>query len=287
MTKYPKKTVTIVGSTGSVGVNTLRVIEENSDFFEVSGLAVSSNAELLKLQIEKFKPRAVYLKDSESAVHIGRVSNGLKIFTGEELEAFADFANADILVAASSGTSSLSVVLAALKAGKRVALANKEILVIAGSLVMETLKNNLAASLLPVDSEHSAIFQCLQGSKIEAVTKLILTGSGGPLKDLPSEKFFGISKEIVVNHPKWKMGKKISVDSATLMNKGLEMIEASWLFGTAIDRIEVLIHPEALIHSMVEYCDGTVMAQLGITDMRLPIRYALSDRKSTRLNSSH
>lgn len=270
------KTLTILGSTGSVGVNTLRVVRENEGTFSVAGLAANSNADLLKSQIAAFKPRAVYLKNTKSAGEIRQAFAGLKVFTGGELEAFSDFTDGDILVAASSGTTSLSPVLAALKKGRRVALANKEILVIAGRLVMEALKSHPEASLLPVDSEHSAIFQCLQGSRLADVSQLILTGSGGPLKDWPREQFAGIPKETVINHPKWKMGKKISVDSATLMNKGLEMIEASWLFGMPIERIEVLIHPEAVIHSMVEYRDGSVMAQLGVTDMRLPIRYALS-----------
>jgi len=163
-----------------------------------------------------------------------------------------------------------------LKSGKRGALANKEILVIAGGLVMEALKKNPMASLLPVDSEHNAIFQCLQGAQTHEIQKLILTGSGGPLRNLSRDKFAGISKEVVTHHPKWKMGKKISVDSATLMNKGLEIIEASWLFDVPIERIEVLIHPEAVVHSMVEFKDGAILAQLGVTDMRLPIQYALS-----------
>ncbi len=288
MTRSPKKSLTILGSTGSVGVNTLRVVREHSEHFEVAGLAAASSAELLEDQIKAFRPVAVYLKDKAAALKIQRAHGSkLKVFTeeggtssnghaasGDGLAAFTRFVDADILVAASAGSTALSSVLEALERGKRVALANKEILVIAGGLVMETMRKNPKASLLPVDSEHSAIFQCLQGSG--EVEKLILTGSGGPLKDLSRDRFAGISKEVVINHPKWKMGRKISVDSATLMNKGLEMIEASWIFGMPIDKIEVLIHPEAVIHSMVEFRDGSVLAQLGVTDMRLPIQYALS-----------
>lgn len=290
MTRLLKKTLTILGSTGSVGVNALRVAKEHSEHFEVAGLATASSAELLKEQIEVFRPKAVYLKDRTAAAEIQRrYGSKLKVFTeepapgrasnghsasGDDLAAFTKYVDADILMAASAGTTALSSVLDALKNGKRVALANKEILVIAGGLVMETLKTNPKAMLLPVDSEHNAIFQCLQGSR--KAEKIILTGSGGPLKDLSRKLFASLSKEVVINHPKWKMGKKISVDSATLMNKGLEMIEASWIFDMPIDRIEVLIHPEAVIHSMVEFCDGSLLAQLGVTDMRLPIQYALS-----------
>ena len=288
MNSSAKKTLTILGSTGSVGVNTLRVVREHAAHFQVAGLAAGSNTTLLKDQIEFFKPSAVYLKESGVAAAFQKsYGSRLKVFTeegggasnghaasGDGLAEFTSFVNADILVAASAGSTSLTSVLDALKNGKRVALANKEILVIAGGLVMEALKKSPKASLLPVDSEHSAIFQCLQGSG--EVEKLILTGSGGPLKDLSRERFANISKEVVINHPKWKMGKKISVDSATLMNKGLEMIEASWIFNMPIEKIEVLIHPEAVIHSMVEFRDGSVLAQLGVTDMRLPIQYALS-----------
>jgi len=165
-----------------------------------------------------------------------------------------------------------------------VALANKEILVMAGSLVMSRLRANGPASLIPVDSEHSAIFQCLQGNPAESVHKIILTGSGGPLREISPTRFSELSKQDVINHPKWRMGQKISVDSATMMNKGLEIIEASWLFDIPIDRIEVLIHPEAVVHSMVEFKDGTMMAQLAVTDMKLPIQYALS--YPARLQSS-
>lgn len=293
----PKKKVTILGSTGSVGINTLSVIRDFSSRFEVAGLAAGTKLEELESQIREFRPASVYLKDSVAAHDLMRAGGKPAVFTEKEgMKAFCRSHDFDILVAASSGTSALLSVIDALERGKRVALANKEILVMAGALVMETLKKNPAAELLPVDSEHSAIFQCLAGTgrsaaappavpKAEAfgllgasaadIRRLVLTGSGGPLREVPSARFAGISKDVVTAHPKWKMGKKISVDSATMMNKGLEIIEAAWLFGVPVDRIDVLIHPEAVIHSMVEFNDGSLLAQLGVTDMRLPIQYAM------------
>lgn len=286
-----KKTITILGSTGSVGVNTLNVVRSYPDQFKIAGLAAASRLDLLKEQIEEFSPQSVYLQDEKAASELSKgYGRRLRIFTQEEgLKTFSASLNSDILVAASSGTSALLAVLEALENGRRVALANKEILVMAGALVMARLEASPKASLIPVDSEHNAIFQCLQGNDVKGVRKLILTGSGGPLRELPRERFSGVSKEVVVNHPKWKMGKKISVDSATLMNKGLEVIEASWLFGLPVEDIDVLIHPEAVVHSMVEFKDGSLLAQLGVTDMRLPIQHALSfperlDAPSMRLD---
>jgi len=271
------KTVTVLGSTGSVGVNCLRVIKQHPDRFRILGLAAGSKIDILKEQIEEFSPESVFLREIEPAKELKRLFGPkLKIFTEKEgLRTFSSSLNSDILVAATSGTSALLPVTDALENGKRVALSNKEILVMAGFLVMSKLKANPKASLIPVDSEHSAIFQCLEGNRRQDVRRLILTGSGGPLREISKDRFNGLSKETVINHPKWKMGQKISVDSATLMNKGLEIIEASWLFDTPIDSIQVLIHPEAVIHSMVEFNDGAVLAQLGVTDMRLPIQVAL------------
>lgn len=280
-----KKTVTILGSTGSVGVNTLRVIKEHPELFEVAGLAAGSKTSVLEEQIEAFSPKAVYLKEGAACRELSkRFGKRVRIFSETEgLSEFSEELDSDVLVAATTGTTALVSVLNALERGKRVALANKEILVVAGGLVMSKLKKNPAASLIPVDSEHNAIFQCLQGNRAKDIEKIILTGSGGPLREVAEESFARISKEVVVNHPKWKMGKKISVDSATLMNKGLEIIEASWLFDVPIEKIDVLIHPEALIHSMVEFKDGAILAQLGVTDMRLPIQHALAfpDRLSS------
>ncbi len=273
-----RQTVTILGSTGSVGVNALRVIEEHAQEFKVVGLAAGSKMSVLKEQIDAFSPRSVYLKDAGSSAELSKIyGKRIKIFSEKEgLGAFSASLDSDILLAATSGTSALLPVLDAFGRGRRVALANKEILVMAGKLVMRKLKENPQASLIPVDSEHNAIFQCLEGSPKDSVEKIILTGSGGPLREISEERFVDLTKEVVVNHPRWKMGKKISVDSATLMNKGLEIIEAAWLFDVPIDKIQVLIHPEAVIHSMVEFKDGSVLAQLGVTDMRLPIQHALS-----------
>ncbi len=273
------KTVTILGSTGSVGVNTLNVIKAHADRFKVRGLAAAgAHVETFVEQVEAFSPQAVYLHDAPAAAKLSQLyGRRLKVFTAKEgLGAFSAEADADILVAAASGISGLVPVIDALERGRRVALANKEVLVVAGALVIAALKKNPRASLIPVDSEHNAIFQCLQGGDKKEVLQLVLTGSGGPLRQVPAGSFATLSKETVINHPKWKMGKKISVDSATLMNKGLEIIEASWLFDIPVDRIELLIHPEAVVHSMVEFRDGSMIAQLGVTDMRLPIAYALS-----------
>lgn len=272
------RSVTLLGSTGSVGVNTLRVAASFPNRFRVAGLAAGSNLDLLYKQIEVFSPKFVYLDDEDLCLKLAaRFGRRLKVFSRKEgLRAFAKAADADILVAATSGTTALLPVIDAIGKGRRIALANKEILVIAGELVMQALKKHKNASLVPVDSEHSAIFQCLQGENISNVRRIILTSSGGPLHEHTEKDFLSVSKEVVINHPKWKMGRKISVDSATLMNKGLEIIEASWLFGMPIAQIDVIIHPEAVIHSMVEFKDGSTMAQLGVTDMRLPIQYALS-----------
>ncbi len=272
-----RKTVTVLGSTGSVGANTLHVVREYPDTFQVEGLAANSSEESLGRQIEEFRPKAVYLKDKRGLSELSkRFFPTVKFFSeAEGLLAFSRYLGSDILVAATTGTSALLSVLDALERGKRVALANKEVIVVAGALVMSKLKENPDASLIPVDSEHNAIFQCLQGNPKKNVEKIILTGSGGPLREVSPHEFHKVSKEFVVNHPRWKMGRKISVDSATLMNKGLEIIEASWLFDFPIEKIEVLIHPEAVVHSMIELKDGAVLAQLGVTDMRLPIQHAL------------
>ena len=272
------KTITILGSTGSVGLNALNVIRASAGRFQVKGLAAGSNHAALGDQIEEWRPKAVYLRDASAAGMITqRFGRRTKVFTEKEgLEAFSSYVDADILLAATSGTAALPAVLDALKKGRRVALANKEVLVVAGDLVMKELAMNTRAELVPVDSEHSAIFQCLAGNRKEDVERLILTGSGGPLRRVDPRKFDSLDKDTVTRHPKWKMGKKISVDSATLMNKGLELIEASALFSVPVEKIDVLIHPEAIVHSMVEYKDGSVMAQLGVTDMRLPILYAFA-----------
>ncbi|HXV18680.1 MAG TPA: 1-deoxy-D-xylulose-5-phosphate reductoisomerase, partial [Candidatus Omnitrophota bacterium] len=272
-----RKKVVILGSTGSIGVNTLRVLEANKDAFEVAGLAAGSRVEELAAQIESHRPGFAYIDDPGKALSLERrFGSSVRVFTKKEgMAAFVRTAGAEILVVGTSGTASLQSVLETLDRGGRVALANKEILVAAGGLVMSRLRAHKDASLIPVDSEHNAIFQCLEGHPARHVERIILTSSGGPLREIPKESFATLSRETVINHPRWKMGEKISVDSATMMNKGLEVIEAHWLFGTPIERIQVLVHPEAVVHSMVEFKDGSILAQLGVTDMRLPIAHAL------------
>lgn len=271
------KTATILGSTGSVGKNALQVVREHPSSFRVSALAAGSDVETLSLQIGEFSPSSVYIKGEDDARALEKRFKNVRVFHGPAgLEALVRHADADVCVTATTGTASLEAALAAIERGRTVALANKEILVAAGPLVMAELARHPKARLVPVDSEHSAIFQCLEGRPLASVSRLLLTGTGGPLRAVPRERFERLSVEEVINHPKWRMGKKISVDSATLMNKGLEVIEASALFGAGPEKIEVLIHPEAIVHSMVEFVDGSVIAQLGVTDMRLPIRYAMS-----------
>ena len=269
--------IVILGSTGSIGLNALQVVREHPGEFRVAALAAHSNAEDLLAQAEEFRPEAVCLADPAAVPRIaGRLPSGTRLLAGPEgLAEIARLDSADIVLAASSGSSSLVPVLGAIEAGKRIALANKEILVMAGPVVTRAAED-AGVELVPIDSEHSAIFQCLAASGPGGLHRILLTGSGGPLRDVPSSLFKGMSKETVTRHPRWNMGKKISVDSATLMNKGLEIIEARWLFGVEPERIKVVIHPEAIVHSMVEFVDGSIIAQLGVTDMKSPILYALA-----------
>lgn len=272
------KKVAILGSTGSIGQKTLKVIEDLPSEFEVVGLSCETNIALLEEQIRKFSPRIAACVDEAKARELyGKVSDtDVKIVSGPDgLVEVAAFDEAACVVLAIAGSCGLIPTLAAIDAGKQIALANKEPLVMAGRIVTERA-SEMGVRILPIDSEHSAIFQCLNGRPKSDVKRLILTGSGGPLNYLPFEEFSSISPVKALEHPRWKMGQKISIDSATLMNKGLEVIEARWLFDIEIDKIEVLIHPEAIVHSMVEFIDGSLLAQLGITDMRLPIQYALT-----------
>ncbi len=273
-----QKKIVLLGSTGSIGRNTLEIVRRHPAAYRVVGLAANTSQEALAEQAREFCPQAVYLKEPAFAALMQRRSpKGIRVFTrAEGLEAFCRWLDADILVAATSGVEALQPVLDYIERGKRVALANKEVLVAAGPIIMRALACHPKASLVPVDSEHSAIFQCLHGQPSRQVREIILTGSGGPLRTIPRKRFGSLDKAFVIKHPKWNMGKKISVDSATMMNKGLEVIEASQLFGLSVDKIRVWIHPEALVHSMVEFRDGSILAQLGVTDMKLPIRYALS-----------
>jgi 1-deoxy-D-xylulose-5-phosphate reductoisomerase len=272
------KKINILGSTGSIGTNALDVIARHPREFSVTGLSAYSNSALLVKQAKKFRPRTVAICDGSkaAAVRKGLSGTGIKVLEGYEgVNELAGYDEADMTLVSIVGAAGLIPTLRAIHAVKTVALANKEPLVMAGKIITSMARQR-GVRILPVDSEHSAIFQCLNGHNREDIKKIYLTGSGGPLKNVAAGKFHGLSPEKVVNHPRWKMGKKISVDSATLMNKGLEVIEARWLFGVNVDKIDVLIHPEAIIHSMVEFVDGSIIAQLSQTDMRLPIMYAFS-----------
>jgi 1-deoxy-D-xylulose-5-phosphate reductoisomerase len=271
------KKVFLLGSTGSIGVNCLNVIDNLRDDFEVAGLTVNSNVELLSEQIRKYKPKVVVIRDENSAKKItGKIPKGCEFFTGEEgLIKAAQESDYDIFMGAMVGFAGLAPTLEAIKRGKRIALANKETLVVAGEIVTKLILEN-SAEIIPVDSEHSAIYQCLVGERLNEAEKLILTGSGGPFRDKDKSFFETATVDEALNHPNWKMGNKITIDSATMMNKGLEVIEAHWLFGLPAEKIDVVIHPQSIIHSMVQFVDGSIKAQLGLPDMKLPIQYALT-----------
>ncbi|MFH2138287.1 MAG: 1-deoxy-D-xylulose-5-phosphate reductoisomerase [Candidatus Omnitrophota bacterium] len=271
------KKISILGSTGSIGTNTLEVIKHRASDFQVIGLSAYNNVRLLAKQIREFKPKLVSVKDKESLRKLADLTDLTKIkaYTQDEgLSKIATHRESQVVVVATSGTISLIPALRALEMGKTIALANKEPLVMAGEIVMDTVRR-CKGTIIPVDSEHSAVFQCLKQENSREVKNIYLTGSGGPFREFSQQKLKTVTREMALNHPKWKMGKKITIDSATLMNKGLEIIEARWLFDIPAEKIKVVIHPEAVIHSMVEFCDGSVLAQMGITDMRLPIQYAL------------
>ena len=281
------KRVSILGSTGTIGAKALAMIDPHPDSFEVVALAARSNIDLLERQIRHFSPRLVAVGTPEAAKTLkGRVADlPVEIEWGVEgLLNVATVPEADIVLAAMVGAAGLLPSLAAIKAGKDLALATKEVMVMAGELVIAEARAQ-GIRLLPVDSEPSAIFQCLAGHNSAHLKRVLLTSSGGPFRKRPKESFARITLEEALQHPTWVMGKKITVDSATLMNKGLEIIEASWFFGLEARQIEVIIHPQSIVHSMVEFMDGSVLAQMGITDMGLPILYALSypDRLRTPL----
>lgn len=271
------KNLVILGSTGSIGTQTLDVVREHPDLFHVSVLVANRSDELLEKQIEEFQPQLAVLSDEEAYSRLRqRYSGKTELAGGRQavIEAAA-YPEAQVVVTSLMGFAGLEPTLAALEAGKDIALANKETLVVAGELVMSKAKE-LGRAILPVDSEHCALFQCLQGQDRKAVEKLILTASGGPFRGRKAEELTNVSKKDVLAHPTWNMGQKITVDSASLVNKGLEVIEARWLYDVSYDQIQVVVHPQSIVHSMVQYQDGTVMAQLGCTDMRLPIQYALT-----------
>ncbi|MFN3479702.1 MAG: 1-deoxy-D-xylulose-5-phosphate reductoisomerase [Thermodesulfovibrionales bacterium] len=271
------KRVLILGSTGSIGRSALEVIGRHRDRFTVTGLAARSNIEVLEEQIRIFHPEVVAVADYEASERLRtRVGSAVEVLAGQEgIEALASYENSDFVLSAMVGFSGLLPTLNAIRAGKTIGLANKETLVVAGEIIMGEARSR-GVMVLPVDSEHSAVFQCLEGRDRKCLKKIILTASGGPFMNRKVEEFRDISPEEALRHPRWKMGKKVTIDSSTLMNKGLEVIEASHLFGLGPDEIEVIIHPESIIHSMVEFIDGTIISQQSVPDMKGPIAYALS-----------
>jgi 1-deoxy-D-xylulose-5-phosphate reductoisomerase len=270
------KKVIILGSTGSIGTQTLDVIKNFRENFEIVGLTAYNNVELLSKQIREFNPKVVAVKDEDKANQLREnLKKNVEILTGSKgLQEIVKY-DADLVVVAVEGIAGLIPTVTAIQRGKDVALANKEVLVTAGQIVMDLVKKK-DITLLPVDSEHSAILQCLRGNDKKEVSRLILTASGGPFRGKKKEDLRKVTVNEALNHPNWKMGKKITIDSATLMNKGFEVIEAKWLFDISEDKIDVIVHPQSIIHSMVEYIDGSIIAQLAAADMRIPIQYALN-----------
>jgi 1-deoxy-D-xylulose-5-phosphate reductoisomerase len=277
------KTICILGSTGSIGQSSLEVIANFPDRFRVGYLTANNNIELLGEQIARFRPDAVAVLDERAAASLKqRLNHSMPVLAGEEgLIDLVTRPEVDIVISSLVGFAGLRPTLEAIRRGKTIALANKETLVVAGEIITRMLREH-RSTLIPIDSEHSAILQCLAGERREDVSRLILTASGGPFLSLPKEKFSAVTVESALKHPNWKMGNKITIDSATMMNKGLEVIEAHWLFGLAPERIDILIHPQSIIHSMVEFVDGSVKAQLGIPDMKIPIQYALTHPERAR-----
>ena len=272
------KKITILGSTGSIGVNALSVIDSNPNEFSIVGLSAYKNGDRLIEQVKKFEPEFVSIVDNEVADYVEnklRAFN-VKILKGREgLLELSSYENIDLMLNALVGSSGMEPTINALNSKVDVALSNKESLVMAGSLIKD-ITTKTGANIFPVDSEHSAIWQCLVGEDRKEINKIILTGSGGPFRTLPIEKFSTITLDQALNHPNWEMGKKITIDSATMMNKGLEVIEAYWLFNVPAEKIEIVIHPQSIIHSMVEFKDKSIKAQLGLPDMKIPIQYALT-----------
>ena len=274
------KHISILGSTGSIGQSALAVVDAHADRLTVAGLAAGENAERLAEQVARYRPRIVSMASDAALARlrqIGGVPSTVRVAPAgpEGLVAVASHPDADIVLCASSGTDALEAVLAAIALGKTIALANKEILVMAGAIVMDAARRR-GVAILPVDSEHNAIHQCLHARPASELKRLVLTASGGPFRGRTMAELEGVVAADALKHPTWRMGRKITVDSATLMNKGLEVIEAHWLFGADAAQIDVVIHPQSVVHSLVEFVDGSLLAQLGVTDMRLPIQYAFS-----------
>ncbi len=272
------KRVTILGSTGSIGKNTLEVIRHFKEKFKVIGLVAGKNTDLLLKQATEFKPQYVALDSRREYEWFRQQAEHLSVtvLQGEKgAREIAGLEENDIVISAITGIRGLEPTLAAVKAGKRIALANKESMVAGGKLIQEEASRS-GAEIIPVDSEHSGVYQCLSKEKLDHVRKVILTASGGPFFKTPKEKLFAVSIEDTLKHPRWKMGAKVTVDSATMMNKGLELIEARWLFGLPPEKLDILIHPQSIVHSLVEMKDGSFLAQLSPTDMKIPIQFALS-----------
>jgi 1-deoxy-D-xylulose-5-phosphate reductoisomerase len=283
------KKISVLGSTGSIGTNTLEVISLMAAEFVVIGLAAGSNIRLLREQVRRFSPKIVSLKSRTEAERLKSDLGGLpvRVVHGPEgAEEVARFEENDIVVAAITGIEGLRPTIAAVESGVRVALANKETMVVAGAILQSRAASS-GAEIIPVDSEHSGIFQCLAKARKEDVRRAILTASGGPFFRTPLAEIKGKSVEEALAHPRWKMGRKVTVDSATLMNKGLELIEARWLFGLEPSQLDILVHPQSIVHSLVEMRDGSTLAQLSVTDMRIPIQYALTypERRDSGLPS--
>jgi len=277
MKKKAQQSIVLLGSTGSIGASTLEVIRRFKERFRVVGIGAGSNIAALNEQIKQLKPRYVAAYNDDAARALRAAHAGHKVFSGlDGLCELVSLDEVDTVVIAITGSIALVPLICAIQAGKKIALANKESLVVGGHIVKEELRKNKKACIVPIDSEQNAIFQCLQGHDDKLVRALYLTASGGPLLDYTRKQLRGVSPGIALSHPRWKMGKKISIDSATLMNKGLEVIEARWLFDMPLDKIKVVIHRQAIIHSLVEFIDGSLLGQLSVTDMQLPIQYALS-----------
>ncbi len=286
MTETHKRVIAILGSTGSIGVQTLQVVEEHPECFEIYAITANEKVDKLIEQARKFLPEVVVIANETKYEQLKEALKDLPIKVYGGYEAICQVAQSqpiDIVVTALVGFAGLRPTIEAIKAGKAIALANKETMVVAGELINELAMKH-QTPILPVDSEHSAIFQCLAGERDNKVEKLILTASGGPFRTFSKEQLANVTKEQALKHPNWSMGAKITIDSASMMNKGLEVIEAKWLFGIEPSKIEVVVHPQSVIHSMVQFTDGAVKAQLGTPDMRLPIMYALS--YPTRLSST-
>ena len=283
-----KRQIAILGSTGSIGTQALQVIEEHAELYEVYCLTANNQVELLAEQARRFKPAAVVIANEQHYERLGQLlsdEQDIKVYAGAKaLEEIVEAGPIDMVLTAMVGFAGLSPTIHAIKARKTICLANKETLVVAGELIRD-LAARYHTPILPVDSEHSAIFQCLAGEEQNPIEKILLTASGGPFRKMSMEQLADVTKNDALKHPTWNMGAKITIDSATMMNKGFEVIEAKWLFGVEAEQIQVLVHPQSIVHSAVQFADGAVKAQLGVPDMRLPIQYAFSYPKRLSLSS--